>query len=187
MQQLDIPCYYCTGYAGESHAWNIIGLEDGWYNVDTTWDDAGEGTYDYFNRTDADYADSHVRQDMSVYLPSCDGETYRGLEQTSADSLRSLEETGVALDKVFADMQGYYADCHAQILQSGKGNYTFYSVIEGEEMLDAWYEACQNRRYREAYMDDAMEQIGAYSCEIRFEVEPLQEGRYLIRHHVRFD
>ena len=136
MQQLDIPCYYCTGYAGESHAWNIIGLEDGWYNVDTTWDDAGEGTYDYFNRTDADYADSHVRQDMSVYLPSCDGETYRGLEQTSVDSLRSLEETGVALDKVFADMQGYYADCHAQILQSGKGNYTFYSVIEGEEMLE---------------------------------------------------
>lgn len=186
MQQLDIPCYYCTGYAGESHAWNIIGLEDGWYNVDTTWDDAGEGTYDYFNRTDADYADSHVRQDMSVYLPACDGETYRGLEQTSEDNLRSLEETGVALDKVFADMQGYYADCHAQILQGGIGDYTFYSVIEGEEMLDAWYEACQNRRYREAYMDDAMEEIGAYSCEIRFEVEQLQGGRYLIRHKVRF-
>ena len=76
-------------------------------------------------------------------------------------------------------------------MQGGASNFENfnldYSVIEGEEMLDAWYEACQNRRYREAYMDDAMEQIGAYSCEIRFEVEPLQEGRYLIRHHVRFD
>ncbi len=186
MQQLDIPCYYCTGYAGESHAWNIIGLEDGWYNVDTTWDDTGDGTYDYFNRSDADYADSHVRQEMSVYLPSCDGEVYRGLEQTSEDGLRSLEETGVTQDKVFADLQGYYADCYEQIVQNGKGDYTFYSVIEGEKMLDTWYGEYQNRRYREAYMDSAMEEIGAYSCEIRFEVEQLQEGRYLIRHNVRF-
>ena len=38
MQRLGIPCYYCTGYAGESHAWNIVGMEDGYYNVDVTWD-----------------------------------------------------------------------------------------------------------------------------------------------------
>ena len=24
LQQLDIPCYYVTGYAGENHAWNIV-------------------------------------------------------------------------------------------------------------------------------------------------------------------
>ena len=38
MQQLGIPCYYCTGSAGERHAWNIVMLDDGFYNVDTTWD-----------------------------------------------------------------------------------------------------------------------------------------------------
>ena len=26
LQQLGIPCYYCTGYAGENHAWNIVEL-----------------------------------------------------------------------------------------------------------------------------------------------------------------
>ncbi len=30
MQQLNVPCYYCTGYAGENHAWNIILLTDGY-------------------------------------------------------------------------------------------------------------------------------------------------------------
>ena len=38
------------------------------------------GTYDYFNKTDADYADSHIRQELSVYLPPCDGQAYRNLE-----------------------------------------------------------------------------------------------------------
>ncbi len=186
MQQLDVPCYYCTGYAGESHAWNIIGLEDGWYNVDTTWDDTGGGTYDYFNRTDADYADSHVRQEMSVYLPACDGEAYRGLEQASEDGLRSLEETGVTQDKVFADMQSYYADCYAQIVQNGGGSYAFYNVLEGEELLREWYGEYQSERYRQAYMESAMEAVGARSCGIKLEAEQLQGGRFLIRHEVQF-
>lgn len=71
MQQLGIPCYYCAGYSGEDHAWNIIRLEDGYYNVDTTWDDTDPATYDYFNKTDADFVGTHVRTGLSVYLPPC--------------------------------------------------------------------------------------------------------------------
>lgn len=185
MQQLGIPCYYCTGYAGESHAWNIIRLDDGCYNVDTTWDDTGDGTYDYFNRTDADYADSHMRQEMSVYLPSCDGQAYRGLEpETEDESLRSLEDIGMTEDQVIVDMQGYYADCLAQIVQNGRGSYIFYNVIEGEGLLEEWYRDYQTEHYRQAYMRDAMEETGASSCEIALEAEKLQDGRYLIRHEV---
>lgn len=79
MQRLGITCYYCTGFAGTDHAWNIVALDDGFYNVDLTWDDTPGGEYDYFNKTDSDYADTHVRRDLSVNLPKCEGERYRNL------------------------------------------------------------------------------------------------------------
>lgn len=84
MQQLGIPCYYCTGYSGEDHAWNIVGIDGMYYNVDTTWDDTDPPTYDYFNRTDAEFVGTHVRTGLSVYLPVCgfggDGESGSYLE-----------------------------------------------------------------------------------------------------------
>ena len=85
MQQLGIPCYYVTGYAGENHAWNIVQLEDGYYNVDATWDDTDPNTHDYFNCSDNDYKKDHVRRDLAVYLPPCNGEKYRDLITDSKD------------------------------------------------------------------------------------------------------
>lgn len=71
MQQLGIPCYYCTGTAGEDHAWNIVKLGNTYYNVDVTWDDTDPATYDYFNKSDAAFASTHARTGLSVYLPAC--------------------------------------------------------------------------------------------------------------------
>ena len=76
MQRMGIPCYYCTGFAGEDHAWNIVALDDGYYNVDVTWDDTPGGEYDYFNKTDKQYEDTHVRRDLSINLPKCEGQKY---------------------------------------------------------------------------------------------------------------
>lgn len=76
MQRMGIPCYYCTGFAGEDHAWNIVALDDGYYNVDVTWDDTLGGEYDYFNKTDKQYEDTHVRRDLSINLPKCEGQKY---------------------------------------------------------------------------------------------------------------
>lgn len=76
MQRAGIPCFYCTGYAGQDHAWNIVGLDDGYYNVDVTWDDTEGGQYDYFNKSDEAYADTHVRRELSVNLPKCEGQRY---------------------------------------------------------------------------------------------------------------
>lgn len=73
MQMLGIPCYYCTGYAGEDHAWNIVKLDGAYRNVDVTWDDTEEPTYNYFNKTDREYANTHRRTGLSVYLPACEG------------------------------------------------------------------------------------------------------------------
>lgn len=75
MQLLDIPCYYCTGFAGEDHAWNIVKIDGAYHNVDVTWDDTDTPTYDYFNKSDRSFGTTHVRTGLSVYLPACvDGE-----------------------------------------------------------------------------------------------------------------
>lgn len=74
MQRLGIPCYYCTGYTGEDHAWNIVKLGDSYYNVDVTWDDTPGGEYDYYNKTDQEFSDTHVRQSLAVNLPGCETE-----------------------------------------------------------------------------------------------------------------
>ncbi len=71
MQKLNIPCYYCTGYSGENHAWNIVNIDDAYYNVDVTWDDTNPATEDFFNKTDAELVGTHVRTGLSVYLPVC--------------------------------------------------------------------------------------------------------------------
>lgn len=71
LQQLGIPCYYCTGTAGEDHAWNIVKLGNIYYNVDATWDDTNPATYNYFNKSDAAFASTHARTGLSVYLPAC--------------------------------------------------------------------------------------------------------------------
>ena len=185
LQQLGISCYYCTGFAGEEHAWNIVALDDGYYNVDVTWDDSGGGRYEYFNKTDMDYASSHIRQELSVYLPPCNGSAYRNLEQNPEDdSLRSLADLGMAEDQVLTDMDSYYMDCYNQILQNGRGNYTFYNVIEDEQLLEEWRRDYQAERYRQAYMEKAMIDLEISSCEMELEIEELQEGKFLIAHKV---
>lgn len=183
--QLGIPCYYCTGFAGENHAWNIVALDDGFYNVDATWDDTGEGTYDYFNKTDKDYAGSHIRKELSVYLPPCNGEAYRNL--TEEEGLRSLADVGISEEQVLKNIADYYSDCYNQIVSQGMGNYTFYNVIEGEELLDDWNYGYQMESYKKAYMENAMIAIGAYSCNMGLSIEELQGGRYLVTHEVRIE
>ncbi len=82
MMNLGIPCYYCRGMAGEPHAWNIIKLDDDYYNVDVTWDDSSQTwQYEYFNLSDDELAKDHRRTSLSVYLPACRGGKYGHLEQ----------------------------------------------------------------------------------------------------------
>jgi hypothetical protein len=57
-----IPCRIITGIGNnDSHGWNIVKLQEKWYNIDCTWDDpltlSGEEmvVYDYFLKSDADF------------------------------------------------------------------------------------------------------------------------------------
>ena len=59
-----------------------------------------------------------------------------------------------------------------------------YNVIEGENLLNEWYQNYQDEYYRQAFMEDAMIGIGASSCQMSLEMEELQGVRYLIIHEV---
>lgn len=185
MQQLGIPCYYCTGYAGEDHAWNIVKLEEDYYNVDTTWDDTGEGTYDYFNKTDADYADTHVRQELAVNLPPCSGEKYRNTNTADGEAgLRSSADAGFTEDEILRSLPDYYNECFAEILERGSGSYAFEKVLEGDALYQEWEAAYDDESYRDEYLIEAMRTVGAKSCHLNLVIEKLQQNRYLIRHEL---
>lgn len=52
LEACDIEAKVVTGYAGTvslgGHAWNIVNIDDSWYEVDTTWDDQSVATKMYY-------------------------------------------------------------------------------------------------------------------------------------------
>lgn len=188
MTQMGVPCYYCTGYAGENHAWNIIRLDGEFYNVDATWDDTTPNTYDYFNKTDNEFAPNHRREELSVYLPSCGGTKYSNLETArteEVDDRRGLEEAGFSEDDVLYNMEDYYEDCYRQILEQN-GSAQFENIVDSEELWLRCYRAYKDDSYSAGYMDKVLEELQAAGCEVDIEAESLRDGRVLLQHSIRF-
>ncbi|MBR1693304.1 MAG: hypothetical protein IJ711_11115 [Lachnospiraceae bacterium] len=54
MDKMNIPCKYTVN---SSHAWNTVYLNGAWYNIDTTWGDAGgdQIDYTYFLKSNEDW------------------------------------------------------------------------------------------------------------------------------------
>lgn len=190
MTELGIPCYYCTGYAGENHAWNIIRLEDEYYNADATWDDTEPNTYDYLNKTDHDFASTHRREDLSVYLPMCNGTKYGNLETANAedalvDDRKSLEEVGFLEEDVLYGMREYYEDCYNRLIEAG-GSAQFENIVDSEELWLRCYRAYEDDSYSAGYMNKVLEELQADGCEVDIEAESLRDGRVLLHHRIRF-
>ena len=77
MTKLGIPTYTVTGYTTENHTWNLIELEDGFYNVDVTYDDLGDITlYKYFNQNDTSISKDHVKDNISSKFKYVSGTKY---------------------------------------------------------------------------------------------------------------
>ena len=79
MLELGVPTYYCTGET-QGHAWNIIKLDGGYYNVDVSRADTKSSPERYFNRTDEDLRGTHKRSGYSTILPKCRAKTYEGMD-----------------------------------------------------------------------------------------------------------
>lgn len=182
LQKLGIPCYYCTGFAGEDHAWNIVALDDGYYNVDVTWDDTPGGEYDYFNQTDQDYANTHVRRELSVNLPPCNGQRYRNLERsggTEDAALESLEDLRLSEDDVLHSMQELSDYGYNQMVQHGVGRYSFNCVLDASVLKQESGNYAIDDSVLQDFAGKAMETIGAQEWHVEWEAELLQNERVL--------
>lgn len=193
MMELGIPCYYCTGYAGEAHAWNIVRLDGEYYNADATWDDTDPNTYDYFNKTDAEFGANHRREDLSVNLPACNGTRYANRESSprtgGTDSYnsnaRTLADAGFDENSVLLSLDDYYDDCYRQIMANG-GSCTFQNVVDGQNLWLQCYDAYNNDAYSAGYMDRVFMDLGVSGCNVDIEAEPLRDGRFLLHHTIGF-
>ena len=176
LHQLQIPCYYVTGYAGQNHAWNMVYLSGAFYNVDVTWDDTAPSSYYYFNKSDELFGQSHVRQSLSVNLPACQGkDKWAYLEKESPNKWQNT--TGNMTDQsgetylpdywfdeydgtVITSLEDYYNNCYVQIMKGeGDGSVVFANVIDGET-LEELYAAYNKSLYIQGYLDKALKANG---------------------------
>lgn len=97
LTMLGIENEIATGYAGnESHAWNLIKMEDGWYHVDVTWDDPvpdveGRIRYQYFLKNDDTMKKTHVwESDIKCTENSYQILMYRDVVCDSVETLKEV-------------------------------------------------------------------------------------------------
>ena len=77
MNKLGIPAYYIVGEIDENHAWNLIELEDGFYNIDLTFDDGNDRIYyKYFNVNEQMITKDHKREGLSIKIVKANGKKY---------------------------------------------------------------------------------------------------------------
>jgi len=129
-----LECIYVSGRAGGgTHGWNLVKIDGKWYHVDCTWDDPGEGGYEYhkyFLLTDEEMGRDHTwnipgKGDMMV--PDAEDSEFEGSVATDADF-------------TFATL----ADCAAAIrAMKAAGNYrrNVVGLYTGNQDINAVYEA----------------------------------------------
>ena len=193
MQQLDVTCYYCTGYSGENHAWDIISLDDGYYNVDTTWDNSDPATYDYYNCTDAEFSTTHIRRDLAVNLPPCNGTKYAVKLSTApsgntagGSGQRTLADAGFAESDVISDINSYYSGCLAGLEATADNPAEYKCVISDKNLLDDISKAYNDNSYRSAYGEKLLTDRSASGMSVEVTAEPLDGGYYLLTHTATF-
>lgn len=193
MQKLGIPCYYCTGYSGENHAWNIVKLSGDYYNVDVTWDDTEPATYKFFNKTDHEFSSTHLRKGLAEQLPACIGTLYGGLEDKAPgekEDTESEEKEDEVLQTILGNYEDlpeglvdYYSACYENIVNRGIGYYEFRIEVNATD----WSyieEAYKDGSFRAGFLDYAVNRLGANGCSMKIEALLLENGKYRLDHYV---
>ena len=164
MQRLGIPCCYCIGNTpsggGQTlHAWNLVRLGGSWYNTDVTWDDwYGEKdkpfscvTYEYYNITDSQIVQDHVRVDDSARLPACSG-TSAAFDRLYGRSWQA-EVAAVNGIAVVNSLEDYYGLCYDALTRTNVGQTTTSRfIVTNRATLDRIWALGETREYENAYV-----------------------------------
>ncbi len=94
MQKLGIPSAVIVGVTDQPHSWNLVELEDAFYEIDITWDDPVDNPpdnyyYSYFLVNDEITNQNRTRDEISKIMPLADGEEYISYKK-EADSAPDL-------------------------------------------------------------------------------------------------
>ena len=98
--------------------------------------------------------------------------------------MRSLQELGISEESLIKDIDSYYANCHDQIVEHGLGEYSFENVISTEALVQEIYARYSNKDYVSAYMEETLNEIGAYSYNMNLLVEELEGKNYRLTHQM---
>ena len=196
--EIGIPCYYVTGTAaGGNHAWNIVSVNGGYYNVDASWDDAagtagGSRSYVYFNVPDADFTD-HLRDDMSARLPACTATemTYAsvyggdggGSDQSAVPSpATTYQSLGYGSRDVLTSLSAYNAYCEKQLIRLGPGEHVLTMVLKNQALMDRVCASAEDGSYVSGYAQAAVNALKLQNAEISLKLrgEALADGYILL-------
>ena len=91
---------------GGGHAWNIVEIDGGYYNIDTTWDGQSDTTrYTYFLNNDADFGDHERDSEYSSTgyytkfpMAQYSWVDYSGLDNEKADIANLASDTFTTID-----------------------------------------------------------------------------------------
>lgn len=144
------------------HEWNKVRINDSWYNVDCTWDDAGNDYpvyYDFFAKNDAYYdsaqqAASHAEESYwNKYLPPCTlTSTSSGWTAGAFPAITQV--TGAPQINAKTDSEG---DCEITITAPAAGARIYYT-LDGTSPEES---ATKSIRYNESFYVDKSVTVNA--------------------------
>ena len=197
MQQLGVPTYYCVGYAGEMHAWNIIKLDGEYYNVDVTWADTDPSNYTFFNKTDNDYKDSHLRMYLSVNLPACNGTKYHKTEnERVTDNSVYIEKDGAYITVYYDpneevhNAEEYYELCLQKAADSADINSATFAVLIPDKsfydtMIQMYKGKDRTTEFKE-FLSKLIQEKNAKDVDLYYKGVKRDDGKYVLAQEFQF-